>query len=105
MIVGFIAILFMGITLGLLGAGGSILTVPILVYLFEINPILSTSYSLLLVGFIALFGNFFYFKKQQVDFNIAIKFAMKQKGINKKKSKTRKKGTTQQFSKRKVIKK
>lgn len=76
MIVGFIAILFMGITLGLLGAGGSILTVPILVYLFEINPILSTSYSLLLVGFIALFGNFFYFKKQQVDFNIAIKFAI-----------------------------
>ncbi|MDB2550329.1 sulfite exporter TauE/SafE family protein [Rickettsiales bacterium] len=76
MILGFISILLMGITLGLLGAGGSILTVPILVYLFKINPVLSTSYSLLLVGFTALIGAFLYFRKKQIDFSIAIKFAI-----------------------------
>jgi len=62
-ICGFIAILLMGVTLGLLGAGGSILTVPILVYLFDTSPTLATSYSLLLVGFTALAGSYFYFIK------------------------------------------
>lgn len=66
MILGFIAILLMGVTLGLLGAGGLILTVPILVYLLKIDPILSTSYSLLLVGFTALIGAFLYFKKNKL---------------------------------------
>ena len=75
-ILGFVAILLMGITLGLLGAGGSILTVPILVYLFHINPLLSTSYSLVLVGFTALVGAFFYYRKKQIDFHIAVKFAL-----------------------------
>lgn len=76
MIIGYLAILLMGITLGVLGAGGSILTVPIIVYLFKINPVLSTSYSLLLVGFTALIGSFIYYKKKQIDFSIAIKFAI-----------------------------
>lgn len=76
MIIGYIAIFLMGSTLGLLGAGGSILTVPILVYLFKINPILSTSYSLLLVGFTALIGCYLYYKKNQIDSQIAIKFAI-----------------------------
>lgn len=76
MILGFLAILLMGVTLGLLGAGGSILAVPILVYLFKIDPVLSTSYSLLLVGYTALIGAILYFKKKQIDFNIAIKFAV-----------------------------
>lgn len=76
MIIGFLAILLMGIILGSLGAGGSILTVPILVYLFKIQPVLSTSYSLFLVGFTAIIGSFLYLKKGQIDFNIAVKFAI-----------------------------
>ncbi|MBL6665092.1 MAG: sulfite exporter TauE/SafE family protein [Rickettsiales bacterium] len=74
--IAFVAILLMGITLGLLGAGGSVLTVPILVYLFGVSPVVATGYSLLLVGFTALFGMFLYLDKKQIDFNIAIKFSI-----------------------------
>ena len=53
---GYFAILLMGFTLGLIGAGGSILTVPILVYLFGLSPTLATAYSLVLVGSTAAAG-------------------------------------------------
>ena len=46
MILGYAAMLLVGLTLGLLGGGGSILTVPILVYIFKINPAQATGYSL-----------------------------------------------------------
>lgn len=50
MIFGLIGALVIGIVLGLIGGGGSILTVPILVYLLAINPVLATAYSLFVVG-------------------------------------------------------
>lgn len=68
--------LVIGITLGLLGGGGSILTVPVFVYLFGISPVLSTGYSLFVVGLSALFGAFSYFKKQQVDIKTAAVFGL-----------------------------
>ena len=40
----------MGLVLGLIGGGGSILTVPILVYLFGVEPVTATAYSLFIVG-------------------------------------------------------
>ena len=55
---GYIAALFIGISLGSIGGGGSILTVPVLVYLFGVNPVLSTSYSLFVVGATSLVGAF-----------------------------------------------
>lgn len=55
-IIGYLSIFLMGMTLGIIGAGGSILTVPILVYLFAISPTLATAYSLALVGATALAG-------------------------------------------------
>lgn len=55
-ITGYIASVLIGITLGLIGAGGSILTVPIMVYLFGIKPELATSYSLFIVGVTAGVG-------------------------------------------------
>lgn len=63
-IFGFSAAVAVGITLGLIGGGGSILTVPILVYIFSIDPLLSTSYSLFVVGLTALIGAYGYFKKK-----------------------------------------
>ena len=54
--IGYLSIFVMGLSLGILGAGGSILTVPILVYLFAISPTLATAYSLVLVGSTALAG-------------------------------------------------
>ena len=55
-IIGYIASVFIGISLGLIGGGGSILTVPVLVYLFGESAELSTAYSLFIVGTTALVG-------------------------------------------------
>ena len=44
-IVGYLAALIIGLSLGLIGGGGSILTVPVLVYLFDVNPEVATAYS------------------------------------------------------------
>lgn len=74
-IVGYIASIFMGLSLGMIGGGGSILTVPILVYLFGIDPILATAYSLFIVGLTALFGGFNYYKKGDVDLKTGFIFA------------------------------
>ena len=49
-ILGYIGAILMGLSLGLIGGGGSILTVPILVYLFMVEPVLATAYSLFIVG-------------------------------------------------------
>ncbi len=74
-IFGYIASIFMGLSLGMIGGGGSILTVPILVYLFGIDPILATAYSLFVVGLTALFGGFNYYKKGEVDLKTGFIFA------------------------------
>ncbi len=75
-LVGFIASLAMGITLGLLGGGGSILTVPIMVYLFALSPTISTGYSLFVVGTTALLGSIIYIRKGEVDFQAGLAFAL-----------------------------
>lgn len=75
-LIGYIASIFMGLSLGMIGGGGSILTVPILVYLFGINPILATAYSLFIVGLTALFGGFGYLKKGEVDLKTGFIFAV-----------------------------
>lgn len=55
-IIGYIASIIIGISLGLIGSGGSILTVPVMVYLFSVSPQLATSYSLFVVGTTSLIG-------------------------------------------------
>ena len=66
----------MGSVLSLLGAGGSILTMPVLVYLFSIPAIEATSYSLLLVGLTALLGSIGYFRQGTIDIKTAIIFGI-----------------------------
>lgn len=75
-ILGYVASIFMGLSLGLIGGGGSILTVPILVYLFKIPPVTATGYSLFIVGLSALFGSFSYIKLKRVDFQTAVLFGI-----------------------------
>ena len=53
---GFICALIIGISLGLIGGGGSILAVPVLAYLFSFDERIATSYSLFIVGISALIG-------------------------------------------------
>jgi uncharacterized membrane protein YfcA len=75
-IIGYIASIFIGITLGLIGAGGSILTVPIMVYLFQIKPELATAYSLFIVGISAGVGAFQNYKEGFLKPKMALDFAM-----------------------------
>jgi uncharacterized membrane protein YfcA len=73
-VVGYFAAAFIGISLGLIGGGGSILTVPVLVYLFGIDPVIATSYSLFIVGATSMVGAYSNFKKGQVNFKAALLF-------------------------------
>lgn len=73
-IAGYIASAIIGVTMGLIGGGGSILTIPILVYLFSISPTLSISYSLFIVGFTSLVGAFNNYRKGLVHFKTVLLF-------------------------------
>lgn len=75
-IIGYIAAVLIGVSLGLIGGGGSILTVPVLVYLFSINPILSTSYSLFVVGSTSLVGAYDNYRKNLVSTKTALLFGL-----------------------------
>ena len=75
-ILGYIGALMVGLVLGLIGGGGSILTVPILVYLIGLNPVTATAYSLFVVGTTSLFGAVQNFRNKMVDMSTAIVFAI-----------------------------
>lgn len=74
--IGYIASLLIGISLGLIGSGGSILTVPVLVYLFQVDAVLATGYSLFIVGSTALVGGVRAYILKQVSLKIAVVFAI-----------------------------
>lgn len=76
LIAGYIAAVVIGFTLGLIGGGGSILTVPVLVYLLHINPVLATAYSLFVVGISSTVGAFNYMRKGLLNYKTAIIFAV-----------------------------
>lgn len=75
-ILGYIAAIAIGLSLGLIGGGGSILTVPVLVYLFGIDASLATAYSLVIISATTAFGAFKNFQKKQVDFSVAFSFGL-----------------------------
>ena len=75
-ILGVIGALVIGVFLGITGGGGSILTVPILVYLLGVMPITATAYSLFIVGITALFGTFRNMMKRMIDFRVAFVFSI-----------------------------
>lgn len=67
--------MLIGISLGTLGSGGSILTVPIMVYLMHLAPVQATGYSLFVVGLTSLIGWAQYLRKGLVHLKTAIIFA------------------------------
>ncbi len=75
-IFGLLASTLIGISLGLIGGGGSILTVPVLVYLFNVDPILATAYSLFIVGLSSLVGAFPKYKAGMIDLKTALVFGV-----------------------------
>jgi uncharacterized protein len=66
-ILGYIALIAVGMVLSMIGGGGSLLSVPILVYLFSLDVITASSYSLFIVGTTSLFGAWLKQKDQRVD--------------------------------------
>lgn len=74
--IGYLASVTMGVALGITGGGGSILTVPILVYLFGVSAIEATTYSLSIVGLIALWGTWRAYKTQDLHLKTAIAFGV-----------------------------
>ena len=75
-IIGYVGALFIGLVLGLTGGGGSILTVPILVYLMNISPVTATAYSLFIVGTTSTFGAIQNYRKNLVDIKSGFLFAI-----------------------------
>lgn len=73
---GALGALLMGITLGLFGAGGSILTVPILVFLFLYPPVLAAHYSLLVVGIVSAFGVLWQWREGKINWKGIAGFAL-----------------------------
>lgn len=72
----YLSAIVMGAVLGLIGGGGSILTLPILVYLFQVPPVLATAYSLFIVGITSVFGLIPYLRSGQVALKTGVFFAL-----------------------------
>lgn len=75
-LIGYLASILIGVSLGLIGGGGSILTVPVLVYLFAQSPIEATLYSLFIVGLSSAIGATTYLKSGLVKVKNALAFAV-----------------------------
>ncbi|MAE73145.1 MAG: permease [Bdellovibrionaceae bacterium] len=73
---GYLAAVLMGGVLGLIGGGGSILTVPILVYLMSVSPVEATAYSLFVVGTASLIGSVDYIRRDLVRFKVGLVFSV-----------------------------
>ncbi|WP_139925517.1 sulfite exporter TauE/SafE family protein [Hymenobacter sp. DG01] len=73
---GYMAAIFIGLALGIMGGGGSILTVPVLVYLLGVSPMLSTAYSLFVVGSTSVVGAWGYFRRGLVSLKTAVVFLL-----------------------------
>ncbi len=72
--IGYLAMSLVGVTLGIIGAGGSILTVPILVYLFRYDAASASYYSMGIVGVSALVALPNYWRQGRIDLKTVIKF-------------------------------
>lgn len=75
-LIGYLLAVLVGVSLGLIGSGGSILTVPILVYVMGVNPILATAYSLFVVGTTSLVGGVQNAIQKKVDFKTVFIFGI-----------------------------
>jgi len=75
-ILGYLGAILIGVSLGLIGGGGSILTVPVLVYLFGIDAVTATAYSLFIVGLSSAVGSFKYFQLKLINLKTALVFGI-----------------------------
>ena len=72
----FIASLGIGLSLGLIGAGGSILTIPVFVYILKKDPVSSSVYSMFVVGISSMAGSIQSIFNKLVDFKAVVTFGI-----------------------------
>lgn len=75
-VLGYIMALLIGLSLGLIGGGGSVLAVPVLAYLFKFDEQVATAYSLFVVGSAALVGGLRQNQNKNVDWQTALVFGI-----------------------------
>lgn len=68
--------ILIGMILGLIGGGGSILSIPILVYIFHLDPVIASAYSLFIVGMTSLIGAIPKYRDHLVNFRTALVFGI-----------------------------
>src|SRR4051812_46560498 len=73
---GYCLSMLIGFSLGLIGGGGSILTIPVLVFFFNIEPVLATSYSLFIVGITAVSGSINHYRLHNIDYKTVLLFGI-----------------------------
>src|SRR5215510_1171008 len=74
--IGYIASICIGLILGLLGGGGSILSIPILVYIFHIDAVMASAYSLFIVGITSFVGAIPKYKEHLVNIRTGLLFGI-----------------------------
>jgi uncharacterized membrane protein YfcA len=74
--IGYLASICIGLVLGLLGGGGSILSIPILVYLFNVDAVMASAYSLFIVGVTSLVGAIPKYREQLVSVRTGLIFGI-----------------------------
>jgi uncharacterized protein len=75
-VAGYCLSVFIGFSLGLIGGGGSILTIPVLVFFFNIDPVLATTYSLFIVGITAISGSVPHYRMNDIDHKTVFLFGI-----------------------------
>ena len=75
-VAGYCLSMFIGFSLGLIGGGGSILTIPVLVFFFKIDPALATTYSLFIVGLTAISGSIHHYRIHNIDYKTVFLFGI-----------------------------
>ena len=73
---GYFFCIFIGFSLGLIGGGGSILTIPMLVFFFGVDPVIATTYSLFIVGLTAVSGSIDHYRMRNIDYKTVLLFGI-----------------------------
>lgn len=76
MLLAFILALVIGLSLGMLGSGGSVLTIPLLVYLFDHSEKVAVAEALAIVGMVSLLGAIPYAFRREIDWRMALFFGV-----------------------------
>ncbi len=75
-ILGYLSAIIIGLVMGLIGGGGSILSVPIFVYVFGFDAVTATALSLFVVGVTSMVGTAGFIKQKQIDFKTGFTFGL-----------------------------